>query len=884
MPSDNLTRNEANLRSKIVKNVKYDIYLDISSAKMPSPLNLTFKSVSKISFDADLNALSLDSSTPLFVDLKASSVNEILINGNKVDVQAFNDHRVQLPTKYIESHNELTIDANCLYTNTGEGLHKYYAENEDEVYLYTQFEVADARRMYACFEQPDIKATFDFTVKAPKGWVLTSTNREISKEEVGECEIWKFATTPIMSTYLTSLCAGPFDVWEDSLTNLDGRKIELRILARHSKAQFLDYDNIFRYTKQGFDFYGKLFNVAYPFEKYDQVFMPQFNAGAMENIGNVTFREGYIFESSVPQWYSERRVTTVLHELAHMWFGDLVTMKWWGDLWLNESFAEFVSTIAGVEATEENRNGYVAFNTYEKSWGMTQDQLPTTHPVAADIKDLNDVLVNFDGITYAKGAAVLQALVHYVGRDNFFKGIENYLNKFAYKNAEFNDLLTELEAVCDRDLMSWANLWLQTAGINTLSTSVKTDIDGVITEFGINQTAPQDYPTLRPHTIKIGFYDFVDDEHISPDVNVTATGQLSLRGAKLQRVSQVQVDVDTCGFTSVDQLVGMNKPALILINDEGMTFAKVVLDQTSVNTALKFAHKIADPLARALVYDSLYYQMRDGHLDPRQYLDMAFKLAAVEDQSVTLRSILSGISTVGYLYFSNSVRKQEIKSIGTNLWELARESRPGSDAQLQFFNTFCEFASTGDHISILQGILKETIVLPSMHVDNLLKWNIIVALARLNAISKAEIISAYEANRNEESKLGMRKAIANIETLEAKEAAFDLVLDKSNVLANAEIEAIGAGFASVIDGDLLSGFIDRYFDNLVSIWNSREFAIAEAIILSFFPLRVASLQLAQAGEKWLDENESCPDALKRLIKEKVDQVRRSLLVQKSSKV
>ena len=361
--------------------------------------------------------------------------------------------------------------------------------------------------MFAVFEQPDLKAAFRFTVTAPAHWEVVSNSPTPEPVDAHEgAKTWAFTPTPRISSYITALIAGPYAVVRDELTSADGRVIPLGVFSRKSLSQFLDADYIFEKTKQGFEYFEAKFGVPYPFEKYDQLFVPEYNAGAMENAGAVTFTEFYVFRSKVTDAVQERRVVTILHELAHMWFGDLVTMKWWNDLWLNESFAEWASTIATAEATEWTE-AWTTFNSMEKSWAYRQDQLPSTHPVVATINDLEDVQVNFDGITYAKGGSVLKQLVAWVGVDAFFAGVSAYFTQArAGATPTLADLLAELEASSGRDLSDWSGLWLETAGVNTLRPEIEHDDDGVITSFAVLQSATDEHPTIRPHRLAIGFY------------------------------------------------------------------------------------------------------------------------------------------------------------------------------------------------------------------------------------------------------------------------------------------------------------------------------------------------------------------------------------------
>ena len=528
MPGSNLTRIEAEERKAVIEApIHYHVDLDLTVGAK------NFGSKSLICFNAKPG-----SST--FLDLIADEVTSIDLNGKSLDpAVAFQDNRIELTD--LKEKNEVTVEAKCRYSNTGEGLHRSVDPSDGNIYLYSQFEVPDARRVYAVFDQPDLKATFDFKVLAPASWIVTSNMpvatieddpRETLDGTLGDkpnesTRLWDFEPTPVMSSYLTAICAGPYAEWHTEYLNEDGRTVPMAQYCRQSlaKAFAKDVDYLFDITKKGFAFYAKTWGVPYPYAKFDQIYVPEYNAGAMENIGMVTIRDSYVFESKVTDALAERRVVTVLHELAHMWFGDYVTMKWWNDLWLNESFAEFTSTLATAEATEWH-DAWATFCSGEKSWALRQDQLPTTHPIVAPINDLNDTYVNFDGITYAKGASVLKQLAFYVGRTQFFEGIHNYLNRHAYSNATLADLLSELEKTSGRDLKAWSAKWLEESGINTIATGLTVNADGTIAELKLTQSAPAEHPVLRPHRLAVGFYN--ED---------AATG-------KIVRTEQFELDVD----------------------------------------------------------------------------------------------------------------------------------------------------------------------------------------------------------------------------------------------------------------------------------------------------------------------------------------------------
>ncbi|NCD19230.1 MAG: aminopeptidase N, partial [Actinobacteria bacterium] len=529
MPGKNLTRDEARQRAATLATASYDVELDLTGG--PD----TFRSRTTARFTAVPGAST-------FIDLIADGVEGITLNGQPVATSAFADSRITLTDLAVD--NELVVDATCRYTNTGEGLHRFVDPADGEVYLYSQFEVADARRVFAVFEQPDLKASFTFTVTAPAHWEVV-TGQAGSRNESGPgVTTWTFEPTERISSYITAIVAGPYHRETADLTSVDGRTIPLGVYCRRSLAEYLEVEEMVDITRAGFAFYEEAFKRPYPFAKYDQLFVPEFNAGAMENAGCVTFTEAYVFRSKVPDARRERRVVTVLHELAHMWFGDLVTMEWWNDLWLNESFAEFMSTLATAEATHWT-DAWTTFNSLEKSWAYNQDQLPSTHPIVATINDLEDVEVNFDGITYAKGASVLRQLVAWVGQDHFLDGVATYLEKHQWGNTVLRDLLVELESTSGRDLAEWSALWLETAGVNLLR-PVLEEAGGVFTRVAIRQEAPATHPTLRPHRLVVSTFDVED-------------GTL---------VRRARHELDVVGeLTEVPELVGTAVPDLVLLND-----------------------------------------------------------------------------------------------------------------------------------------------------------------------------------------------------------------------------------------------------------------------------------------------------------------------------
>ena len=710
MPGENLTRIEAKERAGLIKVSSYEIHLDLTIG------DETFGSRTIVKFT------STKPGSETFIDAITAKVHKIVLNGTELDVPTHSDGvRIKLPN--LQSENVLEVLSDAIYMNTGEGLHRFVDPVDNEVYLYSQFEVPDSRRVYAVFEQPDLKATFQFNITAPTAWKVISNQTTPTAENLGGGKsLWKFAPTPVISSYITALIAGPYIETRSELTSADGRIIPLGVFCRASLAEFMDADYVFEKTRQGFEFYEKAFDYAYPFEKYDQLFVPEFNAGAMENAGAVTFTETYVFRSKVTDAIRERRVVTILHELAHMWFGDLVTMKWWNDLWLNESFAEYASTLATAEATEWH-GAWTTFAALEKSWAYRQDQLPSTHPIVAEINDLEDVQVNFDGITYAKGASVLKQLVAWVGQDKFMAGVGAYFKKNAFANTELVDLLAELEKTSGRELKSWSKAWLETAGVNTLRPEIETDAAGVITKFEVIQTAIQAYPTIRPHRMAIGFYDLKDN--------------------KLIRSHRIELDIDG-SRTKVAELIGKQRPDLVLINDEDLAYAKIRLDEKSWQTALDHLDKFEDGLARTLIWGAAWDATRDAESSPRDFIKLVLENIASETESTTMLTLLRQLVTTANFYVSEPNRKQVQSEIGAGLLALAKAAAPGSDAQLQFTKFFAVFAVGAEQLDALQALLDGKLSLPGLKIDADLKWELLTGLVVGGRAGAAEIDAALK--------------------------------------------------------------------------------------------------------------------------------------------
>jgi aminopeptidase N len=886
VPGQNLTRTEAEARAGLLTVATYDIALDLTC---PGP---TFTSTTTIRFTCRTPGATT------FIDLIAPAVHRVTLNGVDLDPAAvFADSRIALTN--LAPDNELVVVADAAWSNTGEGLHRFTDPVDHQTYTYTQFEVADARRVFANFEQPDLKARLTFHVTAPADWTVVSNQPVARLDEVPAtptpaaptptpartltdsdaaspttavptsptpARTWHFEPTPIMSTYLAALVAGPYTRWTDSYTSTDGRMIPLTALIRPSMAPYLDSDRIFDITKRGFAFYEAAFGVPYPYSTYDQAFVPEYNAGAMENIGLVTLTESYVFRSQPTQARVDRRTITILHEQAHMWFGDLVTMRWWNDLWLNESFAEFVSHLAAIESGLLP-DAWTTFQSSEKSWGYRQDQLPSTHPIVAEIRDLADVEVNFDGITYAKGASVLRQLVAWVGQAEFLTGVGAYLRKYAWSNATLRDLLTELEQVSGRDLSAWSKVWLEEAGVTTLRPDL-TVADGAISALAILQEVPAAYgtelipvvPSLRPARLGVAGY------------GLTQAGL----------VRQWALEADAAGpRTVVPSAVGRPAPDLLLVNDGDLTYAKLRLDPVSLATATAHIAALTDPLARALVWGSLWDATRDGELPARQFVATVLDAIAAETSSTVIQTLLGQLRTTLTLDVAPAHRTATIDQAAAALIGLCLAAAPSSDAQLQFFKAYVALAQTATALDYLVDVFADESPIPGLTLDTDLRWEVLTALVA--AGRKAEVDIAAELDRDPTTKgrewaAGARAAVP---TAEAKLAAW-ISAWTDETLTNATQRTTVAGFTTVTDRTLLTGFVDPYFAQLEQVWATRSREMAQNVVTGLYPtlsLNEPGVDVVATTDRWLAGLGDRTPALRRLVVEGRAAVTRALAVQ-----
>ncbi|MFD8570540.1 aminopeptidase N [Streptomyces sp. NPDC059639] len=852
MPGTNLTREEAQQRAKLLTVDSYEIDLDLSGAQEGG----TFRSATTVRFD------SAEAGAESFIDLIADAVHEVVLNGRSLDVAAvFRDSRIAL-AHLEQGQNELRIVADCAYTNTGEGLHRFVDPVDQQAYLYTQFEVPDARRVFANFEQPDLKGTFRFTVKAPTGWTVISNSATPEPKD----DVWHFEPTPRISSYITALIVGPYHSVHSSYEDPGGQSVPLGIYCRPSLAEFLDSDAIFEVTRQGFAWFQEKFDYAYPFAKYDQLFVPEFNAGAMENAGAVTIRDQYVFRSKVTDAAYEVRAETILHELAHMWFGDLVTMEWWNDLWLNESFATYTSIACQAYAPDSKwPHSWTTFANSMKTWAYRQDQLPSTHPIMAEINDLDDVLVNFDGITYAKGASVLKQLVAYVGMDEFFQGVQAYFKRHAFGNTRLSDLLGALEETSGRDLKAWSKAWLETAGINILRPEIETDEHGVITAFAIRQEAPalpagaKGEPTLRPHRIAVGFYDLDDDS------------------GKLLRGERVELDVTAGESTQVPQLVGKRRPAVVLLNDDDLSYAKVRLDEESLAFVTQHLGDFEASLPRALCWASAWDMTRDAELSASAYLDLVLSGVAKESDIGVVQSLQRQVKLALDLYAAPAHRDALLTRWTEAALTHLRTSEAGSDHQLAWARAFAATARTPEQLDVLDSLLEGTQTIEGLAVDTELRWAFVQRLAAVGRFDETEIAAEYELDKTAAGERHAATARAARPTPEAKAEAWASVVE-SDQLPNSLQEAVIGGFVQTDQRELLAPYTEKYFSALKSVWDSRSHEMAQQIAVGLYPSIQVSAETLATTDSWVESAEPGA-ALRRLVSESRAGVDRALKAQ-----
>jgi len=853
VPGENLSRDEARERAELLTVDGYEVALDLRSA-VGEPDGgdeagpRTFRSQTTIRFRAARAGAST------FADLLAPSVDAVTLNGKDLDSgTVFDGTRIALDD-LVAGENVLVVDARCAYSRTGEGMHRFVDPEDGEVYLYTQYEPADARRVFANFEQPDLKAPYRFEVTAPEGWQVWSNGAEESRDG----EVHRFAETLPISTYITAVVAGPYHYVSDVYTRTsdDGEKLEIPLgaMCRKGLARHFDPDDVFLVTKQGLDFFHDHFDYPYPFGKYDQAFVPEYNLGAMENPGLVTFREEYIYRGKVTSASYERRANVILHEMAHMWFGDLVTMQWWDDLWLKESFADFMGTFSMVEATRFT-NGWITFANNRKAWAYRADQLPSTHPVTADIRDLEDAKLNFDGITYAKGASVLKQLVAYVGRDAFLEGARRYFKRHAYGNTQLGDLLSVLAETSGRDMTAWSRAWLQTAGVNVLTPVVTYDGQGRIAELAVTQEAAASHPELRPHRVAVGLY------RLSPE-------------GELVRFARAETDV-AGERTVVAELAGSERPDLVLVNDDDLTFCKIRFDEGSLATLREHLGDITDPLARALCWSALWNLTRDALLPARDFVSLVLSFAGRESDIGVLQMLHAWAQSALVHYAAPAWREEGGPALAGGALAELRRAEPGSQHQLTWARFFAAVAASDADFQLLGGLLDGTAVIEGLDVDQELRWAFLSPLASHGRADETALDAELARDDTASGKRHHVRCLASRPSEAVKAQAWAAVVE-SDKLSNAFVGATIAGFGQPSQRELLAPYTASYFEAIERVWAERSIQIGMDVVKGLFPGLQDDPATLSATDAWLTSHPDAAPALRRLVLEARDDLARAL--------
>ncbi|MFI8072250.1 aminopeptidase N [Streptomyces sp. NPDC086033] len=848
MPGENLSRDEARERAALLSVDGYDVSLDLRSAvgDQAGDGPRTFRSVTTIRFRCN------EPGATSFADLIAPSVTAVSLNGRDLDAGAvFDGSRIALED--LAADNELVVDAQCAYSRTGEGMHRFVDPEDGEVYLYTQYEPADSRRVFANFEQPDLKAPFRFEVRAPEGWVVWSNG--VGSESDG---VWRFAETKPISTYITCVVAGPYHYVTDSYERVfeDGTRLEIPLgaLCRKGLAPHFDSDDVFLVTKQGLDFFHDHFDYPYPFGKYDQAFVPEYNLGAMENPGLVTFREEFIFRGKVTRASYEGRANVILHEMAHMWFGDLVTMVWWDDLWLKESFADFMGTFANVGATRF-KDAWITFANRRKAWAYRADQLPSTHPITADIRDLQDAKLNFDGITYAKGASVLKQLVAYVGQDAFLEGARRYFKRHAYGNTRLGDLLSVLEETSGRDMGAWARSWLQTAGVNSLTPQVLLSAEGRVDELAVVQEADESHPELRPHRVAVGLY------------------RRTPEGA-LERYARAEVDVDG-PRTVVAELAGAEAPELVLVNDDDLTYCKTRFDAGSLETLKSGLGDLTDPLARALCWSALWNMTRDALLPAREFIDIVLRFAGRESDIGVLQMLHAWAESALVHYVAPEGRERAGALLAEGAERELLAAGPGSEQQLAWARFFARTAESPAGLDLLQGLLDGTATIDGLDVDQELRWAFLQPLTVWGLADEKALAAELARDDTASGKRHQVRCLAARPSEAVKAQAWAQVVE-SDALSNALAEATISGFSQPSQRNLLEPYAEKYFAVIERVWRDRSIQIAMNTVSGLFPSLQDPRTTLDAADAWLAAHEDAAPALRRLVLEGRDDLARAL--------
>lgn len=747
--SESLYEDYAKMRAQQVSDVSYNLQVRLDNK------NEHFSGVTDISFDLVDN-----NQNDLTIDFEMGTVNSVKVNGKAVSF-TYEKWFITIPAAELApGKNVVSVDYQRPYSTDGSGLHRFVDPENGEVYLYTDFEPYDANRLFPHFDQPDLKATYTMQVTAPKSWQVISAARENNIEAQGENNLWHFPETAKFSSYIFSLHAGNYAVWED-----DYEGMKLRLFARQSLAEYVKTEEWFKPTKQSFKFFNEYFEVPYPFGKYDQIVAPDFNAGAMENVAAVTFNEGYIARGEKSTRAKMRLANVIAHEMAHMWFGNLVTMRWWNGLWLNESFATYMANLEVNEASDFD-NAWDVFYSGTKQWAYRSDDSVNTHAIELPVESTGTALTNFDGITYGKGASVLKQLPYYLGEENFRVGVSNYLKKFSYKNTELDDFIGELGKAAGKDMTQWTQDWLYNAGLNTIKVNYQCS-DNKISQFSIEQTATEDYPTLREQRVQVGLYNFADNS-----MSLTKAIPVTYKGAN----------------TEVKDAIGQTCPDMVYPNEADWGFVKVDLDDKSLAAVEKHINAVESTTMRLMLWQSLSDSVRDANLAADKFVH--FAIANIEGETdYNVVNKIAGSLTTALRYLTTATRLgqndyadlyREVEDLYLRLLEKAEAK---SDFQKLWYSRYVSMSKSDKHLKNLLDILQGEKSYAGLTIDQDKRWNILAQLNRYQHGNYQALLETEKTKDNSDS--GVKSAIyAEVLRPEADVKAkwFDVVVNNPDKL------------------------------------------------------------------------------------------------------
>ncbi|AVM61212.1 aminopeptidase N [Actinomyces sp. oral taxon 897] len=858
----NLSRQEARWRSDVVHVTALDVHVDVTGAVDAGTTGFPVSSTLHLVARQDVEGL--------WADFLGESVDRVVLDGAAVPV-AWDGARVGLPALAAGEH-EVVIQAVGRYSNSGQGLHRLTDPVDGATYLYTHFEPSDARRAWPCLDQPDLRARLRLTVTHPAGWTVLGNGTVATTRQVGAAVVSGLSTTEPLPTYLTALAAGPWHrvtgTWVPAAPTAP---VPLSWSCRSSLAAHLDADELLDLTGRGLSLYERTYTYPYPWGSYDCVLVPEYNIGAMENPGCVTFSEdAYLFRGPATRAQHAGRANTLLHEMCHMWFGDLVTPRWWEDTWLKESFADYTGTWA------EEQLGYaeawVAFASSRKLWAYQEDTRPdTTHPVVATVHDVEAARQAFDGITYAKGASVLKQLVAYVGQERFLAAANTWFAEHAFGNGELSEFLETLTHASGRDMSAWAHAWLRTSGPSYLSSTTQVHDARVarltVRQEGVDLSTGRD--VLRPHTLVVGLY------------------SLDPSGA-LVRTHRLPVTL-TGREAEVAGAVGLDVPDLVLVNDEDLTYAVVRPDARSLATARTHLADLADPLARSLLWSMLHNLVRDGLLEAEAFVDTVLRQADDTTEAATLATLLSQALQAATRYAGGGSAALVARLVGDDqggapargCWGLLRASAPGSDAQLVRARAWLSAAGqaglAGEGTAVA-GRVRRLLdgALSGLELTADLRWRALTALARLDAVTDEELSAQLEADPGALGVTRHLQASSSRPRREVKEAVLARLLE-DRTLGNDHVDALVAAFGVDAHRGLTAPLTTRYLAALEGIWSTRSQEIATRLVTGLFPAAGDADDL-RAVRRWLADHEQAPPALRRLVLKSYDDLDRAVRV------